>query len=510
MVRMMKQKILPDHPAFRRLGTSDRKRLLQAGELWEAPSGAVLYHPGDAAEDLLCVLEGRLQCNETGKSWLPGDLWGEESIAVPESVGKQLKAAEYSRWLRWTRSSLLTLASESQRMRADLAPLRGKDRELISGLSVEIPNIEPSNSGYKIHRSWKPLIVPGLICLITAVLLAWAGSNSVSLPVKFFLISPAFFLLWIIVFLVMQFFNSYHFSADAISSRSLDWSRFSIESRYVPMDQVQGVVSKRNGLSRRLFGYGTVIVKTSAAEGDVIFKDVNSPGNIVSSIDRYKRLQKACSDGRERESMRRILEKNQIGNRIPRMIQSSQSSKPQAAGSNEFRFRKSLFVLFGRLFLPLLTMLIPILGADILISMLPISRITAMGMALIPGLWALYRYEDWRNDIFTISGNYVIDIYRKPLGLKETRKQVDINSIQNIRTEQKGPAALLFRYGDVILVTVGGASDAIFSNVSRPWKVQETLFRHRENLRRQREEADRNNRKEELIRFAEALEQIAE
>ena len=107
-----------------------------------------------------------------------------------------------------------------------------------------------------------------------------------------------------------------------------------------------------------------------------------------------------------------------------------------------------------------------------------------------------------------MSGGYAVDLYRKPLGLKESRSQVDLASVQNIRTEQKGPFPVLFRFGDVVLVTAGGASDTVFRNVSRPWMVQQTLFQAREEGLRRLEESRMEERREDFLRFAEALDQI--
>jgi uncharacterized membrane protein YdbT with pleckstrin-like domain len=170
-------------------------------------------------------------------------------------------------------------------------------------------------------------------------------------------------------------------------------------------------------------------------------------------------------------------------------------------------FRKSGAVLLARVFLPAVlsgsfvvaSFVIPVLGEAF--------RTALLVGAAAPFLWLLWRFEDWRNDRFTVSGGYILDLDRKPLGKSETRNQVELTAIQNIRTEQRGIFSFLFRYGDVLIVTAGGAADAVFESVARPWKVQEQLFRHREEALVRKDERSRARRREEILAFAEAARQ---
>jgi CRP-like cAMP-binding protein len=76
---VMKPSRLPDHPVFLRLSPEEGARLIELGELWEAAQGSLVYHPGDSGEDLLLVLEGRLEWeHSSGTTYrcLPGDFMG--------------------------------------------------------------------------------------------------------------------------------------------------------------------------------------------------------------------------------------------------------------------------------------------------------------------------------------------------------------------------------------------------------------------------------------------------
>jgi membrane protein YdbS with pleckstrin-like domain len=510
---MMKPENLPDHPAFFRLSDDDRKRIMAASELWEAPEGARVFHPGDSGEELLLLLEGRLESPGNGvppTRWLPGEWWGEERLANPHPLASVLPALEPSRWLRWPRQTLISLVSSTSSLRNSLSPLYDNRGRLISGLTRELPAVTGKKTRSKrIRPSARPALIGLISAVIGGIALYFAASVSEKLPELLPLASPAIYTGWLLIFLLKRSMAEYSINADSITSKSFDWSRFAVESRHVPVDRIQGVETEISGLIRRILKTGTVIVKTSALDGELILRDVNNPASLGLEIKKMQKSGSERSTGRDREAMRRTLEESGLGVSVPVMLRGVETGqKSVGQRTDKIKFRKSLAVLVGKLLLPLLVGLIPVLGVDVIAGLLPLPGALIYSLTIIPILWALYRFEDWRNDSYLVSGGYAVDLYRKPLGLKESRRQVELASVQNIRTEQRGLLPFLFRYGDVILVTAGGAADTVFEHVSRPWMVQEALFRYREEDLRRREVAARNQRKDDLTRFAEALDQI--
>lgn len=506
---------LPEHPAFLRLSDAEKNILFQAGELWEAPAGAVLYFQGDSGEDLIFLFSGRLEYSDRRageKRWMAGELWGEDRLESPEPVARNLVAAEDCIWIRWSRRGLVSLLSSSPALRRGLDSLRDEDGILLSGLGGTLPAAITGRPGRRLRASLRPAAGGLFLSVVGAGLIALAGATVENLPPAAPLAAPALFLGWFLVFLFVRMLTEYGIDSDAITSRSFDWSRFAVESRHIPIDRIQGVEVERNGLYRRILKYGTIIVKTSALEGELMIRDVKTPEILAKEISALGRAGGLRVEGRDRESIRRSLEESGFADRAPVMIRPSVSGNSKESGIGELRFRKSMVVLTARLILPLLVTAVPLLAAEAVAGILastaeiPVNFIRLA--ALLPLFWAWYIFEDWRNDSFRVSGGYAVDLYRKPLGLKETRRQVDLASVQNIRTEQKGLLSVLFRFGDVILVTAGGASDTVFKNVSRPWIVQDSLFRAREEGLRIGEERQREERKDDLLRFAEAMDQI--
>ena len=87
--------------------------------------------------------------------------------------------------------------------------------------------------------------------------------------------------------------------------------------------------------------------------------------------------------------------------------------------------------------------------------------------------WWMYRYFDWLNDVYYITDDELIDIYRKPFGV-EDRRTAPIGNIQSIRYERRGLPGLIFNFGTVYIRV--GDDDITFDNVGKPDAVQQLLF----------------------------------
>ena len=76
---------------------------------------------------------------------------------------------------------------------------------------------------------------------------------------------------------------------------------------------------------------------------------------------------------------------------------------------------------------------------------------------LIPVIfWWIYQYLDWRNDIFVVTSDQILDIDKKPFG-SETRRAAPLENILSTEAERVGLAGYLLNFGTVY-ITIGGAS----------------------------------------------------
>jgi hypothetical protein len=92
-------------------------------------------------------------------------------------------------------------------------------------------------------------------------------------------------------------------------------------------------------------------------------------------------------------------------------------------------------------------------------------------------LWWIYQYVDWRNDIFQVTPDQIIDIDKKPFGTEE-RRAAPLENILSTESERLGLTGYLFNYGTVY-ITVGGAH-LDFEDVLDPTAVQADIDRRRE------------------------------
>jgi hypothetical protein len=91
-------------------------------------------------------------------------------------------------------------------------------------------------------------------------------------------------------------------------------------------------------------------------------------------------------------------------------------------------------------------------------------------------VWAVYNWENWRNDRYMLEGERLYDIESLPFGLREQSKQTMITRITDVSYLVPGPMAHLFDYGDVVLKTPGEATEFTFERVPHPRQVQKTIM----------------------------------
>ena len=97
---------------------------------------------------------------------------------------------------------------------------------------------------------------------------------------------------------------------------------------------------------------------------------------------------------------------------------------------------------------------------------------------LIPvAIWWIYQYLDWRNDIYVVTSDQILDIDKKPFG-SETRRSAPLENILSTEAERVGLAGYLMNFGTVY-ITIGGAS-LDFEGVQDPSTVQADIDRRRE------------------------------
>jgi hypothetical protein len=90
--------------------------------------------------------------------------------------------------------------------------------------------------------------------------------------------------------------------------------------------------------------------------------------------------------------------------------------------------------------------------------------------------WAVWKWEDWRNDLYRLDHERVYHIESLPFGLREQSKETLINRISDVMYEVPGPLANLLNYGNVVIKTPGEATEFDFKGIPCPREVQQEIM----------------------------------
>jgi hypothetical protein len=102
-------------------------------------------------------------------------------------------------------------------------------------------------------------------------------------------------------------------------------------------------------------------------------------------------------------------------------------------------------------------------------------------------LFWLYHYIDWRNDIYRITSDKLIDSMKKPLG-DEVTKSAPLANIQSLDYTREGIIGVLLNFGNVIINV--GTDKFIFVGVHDPARVQADIFNRMYTTQRKKQLAE--------------------
>ncbi len=323
------------------------------------------------------------------------------------------------------------------------------------------------------------------------------------------------------------------------------------------LDRIQDVRVVQPSLFARVLGYGDITIQTAGTRGLMKFTTVPKPGRIREAVFRQIELAKAMV-GHERQ---RVVEQKVraatgqapavMVSGTPLSVMSQRRARVQRTGgllglggviglwtamedeNGTITWRKHWWVLIRHAFLPFclttaLTLLMGWMIAQDLLATATSSGATAATAAageaaatgatvawpwitpfwLLALAWLGWRFADWRNDIYQLTYDHVIDIEQLPLGFFSERRQAALAQIQDVRYTKPNIVANMLNYGNVIIETAGGGGMLTFDYVHRPASVQAKIFArmHERELRQQHAEQER--RDEDMMRWISMYHQV--
>lgn len=302
-----------------------------------------------------------------------------------------------------------------------------------------------------------------------------------------------------------------------------------------PLSTILAVNTTSTFIGRR-FHYGNVIVKTFT--GEIIFRNLKNPQEMVKFIDEYRVQLTKGSQRREKQEI-----DQELRSRLGWEEGAAPGSKPRGEPDQEVEPRPSFWqryfghiftmrfeegdvityrkywpTLFGKIWLPTLLVVLNFVLMGFVANFFVQGQSTAQTTEILLGLslaflllvllpWWLYRYVDWRNDIYQLTDKFIFDIERRPLGT-EVKKSAPLENILSLEHERVGFFGYILNYG-LVMINVG-ETQFVFRNVHEPARIQQDIFNRIYALRRHKENVDALKQRQRFVDVIEVYHQNTE
>lgn len=253
----------------------------------------------------------------------------------------------------------------------------------------------------------------------------------------------------------------------------------------------------------RILGYGDVVVRTFT--GQIVMRDVGMAEQLAGLIEEQLRRQREVVQRVETEALESTI-RQRLGLGGERPPQPPVPGPPQprtpdsvrlAYQTNTWRmlttnmfkvrieeegaviYRKHWILLAKRIWKPSLAMIallvVLALSFPTLFATFSAPLVFGLGLfiVLVIAIWWFYEYVDWINDIYILTPDQIMDIYRTPLG-REDKKTAPLENILSLEHQRIGILGVLLNYGNVIAMV--GTASFIFRGVYNPAGVRQEIF----------------------------------
>jgi uncharacterized membrane protein YdbT with pleckstrin-like domain len=542
---------LRDVPLFGRLPLEDLKRIADSTGQTSYRQGTMIYHQGELSTTLYVIESGRVallaKSGEAESQVIthlgPGDFFGERSLLTGRPRETSVQAVEDTRFLYLNKRDFDRLLGALPSVKKALI-LEAKARELTLRKRFpwqregEILLALARKHPYAFVRSLWVLVFPiiGLAAVLALARVFDWPSILVYLTCAVATTCATGLTLW----LWADWRNDYY----VVTSKRVVHMEKTIllaESRdEAPLESIQDISILMPSIVGRLLGFDDLSIQTAGAKGRVTFSTVGHAtwmrDKLFQQLDRLRTEEKAEQKGAIRHRLQMQLGHPELESLVAadseHLSPKEAAPTPQTVNDKRLSLRGLLSALRGYLvphmrmerdgvvtwrkhwfrlidrtagsviLLFVLVQLALAARADLL-SPPPHLRdlfwtVSLLGVAV--GLFLIwYRYEDWRNDIYQLTDERIIDVERLPLGLREERREASLSMIQDIGYEIPGLIANLLDYGNVVIETASRDAVFTFSWVHQPRRVQEEVFARMDAYREREKQGQRERRADELL-----------
>ncbi|HUV74607.1 MAG TPA: cyclic nucleotide-binding domain-containing protein [Anaerolineae bacterium] len=542
---------LREVPLFSRLSLEELHHMSDAMGRTSYRQGSTIYRQGELSTTFYIIESGRvalLAKEAAGELQVfthlrDGDIFGERSLLTGQPRDTSIVAVEDTSLLYLNKRDFDALLADVPSVRRALT-LEANARELM--LSERFPWQREGEvlvalarkHPYALIRSLWVLFFP-LICLAAIVALSFAFDW----PGPWLYAACALTLSCAVGLVVWQWADWRNDYYVVTSKRVIHQEKTILlrESRdEAPLENIQDISIVMPSIVGRVLGFNDMSIQTAGAKGRVVFGTVGHAPWIRDKLFQQMELLKVEDHTEQRDTIRRRLqvEMGQTEEQALPTVEPERAAATAAPGTPQVTsdevslprdllsrirsyfvprmrieengvvtWRKHWFRLIDRTAGPIILLFVLIqLGIAVQGGLIaPPPRFVSLlwGDLVLGGTLGLFliwfRYEDWRNDIYQLTDDRIIDVERLPLGLREERREANLSMIQDIGYEIPGPVANLLDYGNVVIETAGRDASFTFSWVHHPRQVQEEVFARMDAYRERDRQRQRERRAEELL-----------
>ena len=122
-------------------------------------------------------------------------------------------------------------------------------------------------------------------------------------------------------------------------------------------------------------------------------------------------------------------------------------------------------------------------------------------------LFLTYHFLDWKNDLYKVTRDTIIDSEKKPLG-QETTKSAPIKNIQSTEHNRSGLLRIMMNFGTVTI----NVADAqlVFNDIYNPSQALQDIFYRQERLKFEEEEASSERERKHMADWMAAYYDVLE
>jgi CRP-like cAMP-binding protein len=503
---------------FRGLDRAQLEFIAARLEMKTIDQGEKLFTQGQPGDNYYLIYSGKICLSrQAGKriqnvvTLVNRDYFGEEALLFKQPRPFTATAEEPSQILCMDRNTFIWLLQQVPQVKQFLLATnetrRLSNRTKFTWLGKDETTYLIAQTGflYLLYDLVAPLVL-GWLALIFFFLSIRTATASFSIALE--LLGIALIVAGILwgIWRYIDWGNDYYI----VTSQRVVWLEKIVglyESRQeAPLDTIQAVDIVRDQLGR-WFGFGDVIARTFT--GQIAMRRVGFPEQLASLIEEHRERALDATHKREMDALEQTI-RRRLGKEPPppprKILPPVLKKKPgvfqrlfthfftmRFEENGVITFRKHWILLVGKIWQPTLGFLFTVAllylrlaNIFTMFTTLTLSVICILLFAFFIGWW-FYQYLDWSNDIYQVTKDLIIDIYRKPLG-REDKKTAKLENIFSLEHERSGVMGLMFNYGDVVAMV--GTAKFTFDGVFNPASVAQEIFEHMNRKKKAQKEAE--------------------